>query len=118
METTIHPDVKTYYGRYWAASMEASAPDGPVSLIFLWNEDDADRLAENMIGHALQQRRSKSPLTVFFATTDVDSEYYLSVHNDTGEVLLELPGRKPVRTVASCLEEFIDALAPNPPPPR
>lgn len=111
----VHPDIKAYFGRYWAAGMHAAAPDGPVQLMFLWNDDDVRRLTENLLGHALAQQQSKSPFSVFFATTSEDSEYFLTVRNDTGEVQLELPGRKPVRTVAPNLAGFLESLAPMPP---
>ena len=116
LETPIHPDVQAYFGRYWAASMAAAAPDGPVSLIFLWNEDDIARLTENLIGHALAQRRARAPFSIFFATTTESSDYFLAVRNDTGEVQLELPGRKAVRTVAPNLATFLEELSPAPPP--
>lgn len=112
LETEIHPDIKAYYGEFWSGNLEAEAPDGHVSLILLWNPDDADRLIENQIGHALVNRRSKSPLSLFFACTEPESDLILTVRNDTGEVLLERPGYKPLRTVADSLSEFLDLLAP------
>lgn len=115
LETTIHPDIKAYYGSYWSGGLEADAPQGHVSLILLWNPQDAERLIANLIGHALAKQRSRSPLSVFFACTEVDSELFLSVANDTGEVLLEKPGHKPVEVVAENLASFIDTLVPAPP---
>lgn len=115
LEFPIHPDVKRYYGRYWSAGLEAEAPDGHVSLIFLWNAEDVGRLTENLIGHALAKRRARSGFSVFFACTEPDSELFLSVDNDTGAVLLETPGHRPVRRVADDLASFIGALDPAPP---
>ena len=112
LETEIHPDIKAYFGGWWSGNLNAEAPDGPVSLILLWNPDDARRLIENQIGHALVNRRSKGPLSLFFACTEPDSDLILTVCNDTGEVLLERPGHKPLRTVAGSLAEFLDLLAP------
>lgn len=112
LETDIHPDIKSYYGAFWSGNLEAEAPDGHVSLIMLWNPADADRLIENQIGHALVNRRSKSPLSLFFACTEPDSDLILTVRNDSGEVLLERPGYKPLRSVAGSLAEFLDLLAP------
>jgi SecY interacting protein Syd len=112
LELPIHPDIKSYYGRYWSGNLETRAPDGHVSLLQLWNEEDADRLVENLIGHALAKRRSRSPFTVFFACTEPDSELFLSIDNDSGQVLLEAPGRKPLRVVASRLAGFLDTLMP------
>lgn len=115
LEVPIHPDVKTFYGRYWSGGLEAEADEGHVSLLLLWNPDDAERLIENLIGHALAQRRARAPLSIFFACTEADSELFLSVDNATGQVLLEAPGRRPLRTVAARLADFIDGLRPASP---
>lgn len=115
LETTIHDDIKAYYGRYWSGGLEATAQEGHVSLILLWNPADAERLVENLIGHALAKRRVRAPFTVFFACTEPDSELFLSVDNATGEVVLEAPGSKPIRTVAPSLTVFLRGLVPAAP---
>ena len=112
LELELHADIKTYYGRWWSAHIDARAPDGPVSLILLWNMDDAEQLMENLIGHALAKRRQRAPFTAFFANTDTDSDYFLSVDNATGQVLLDQPGRPPLRVVADSLASFLDSLEP------
>ncbi len=115
LEFPIHEDVRRYYGRYWSGGLEAEAPEGHVSLLLLWNGEDADRLVENLIGHALAKRRARSPFTVFFACTEPDSDLFLSIDNDTGCILLEEPGRPPRREVAPTLADFLTTLAPAPP---
>jgi SecY interacting protein Syd len=115
LETTIHPDVKAYYGAYWSAGLEASAVEGHVSLIMLWNPADGERLVENLIGHALAKRRARAPFTVFFACTEPESDLFLSVDNASGEVVLEVPGGKVQRTVAPSLTVFLRGLVPAPP---
>jgi len=115
LERNIHEDTKTYYASYYSGGLEADSPDGPVSLIQLWNDEDTERLIENLLGHYLAQTRAKAPFSVFFALTDVDSEMFLTVDNNTGHVLLERPGYRPVRTVASSLAEFLATLTPAPP---
>ena len=67
LETTLHPSIHGYYTRYWFPPVPALADDGQLELIGMWNEDDFESLQSNIIGHALQQRRRKLPLTVFFA---------------------------------------------------
>ena len=62
--------------------------------------------------HALAKRQQRSPFTAFFANTDPDSDYFLSVDNATGQVLLEQPGRPPLRVVADNLASFLDSLEP------
>lgn len=115
LETTIHADIKAYYGAYWSGGLEAVASEGHVSLILLWNQADAERLTENLIGHALAKQRARAPYSVFFACTEANSELFLSVANDTGQVLLERPGHKPLRTVADSLATFIEGLTPASP---
>jgi SecY interacting protein Syd len=113
LELQIHPDVKEYFGSFWSGSLEATCKEGHVSLIQLWNQSDFDRLIENLIGHALAKGRLKQPFTVFFATTEPDSEFFLSVDNDTGAVLLEEPGLSPRKEVDACLADFIRRLEPS-----
>jgi|GEM_PF-469198 len=112
LELTIHPTIKTHYSRYWSGHLEAQAPQGPVSLIYLWNEEDAQRLIENLIGHAVACRQNRVPFSAFFACTDLDSDYYLTVNNDTGQVQLETPGKRPIRTVCDSLDQFYQWLVP------
>ncbi len=115
LEAPIHADIKAYYGAFWSGGLEATAQDGHVSLILLWNPSDAERLVENLIGHALAKRRARTPFTVFFACTEPESDLFLSVDNTSGEVVLEAPGAKPLRTVAPSLTVFLRGLAPAAP---
>ena len=112
LETPIHEDFKAYYSSFWSGTLECTAPEGHVSLLQLWNLSDVDRLVENMIGHVLGQRRARAPLTLFIACTEADSDLILSVENATGAVLLERPGRKPLRTAASSITELLERLQP------
>lgn len=115
LRITVHPDIKEYFGAFWSGGLEAEAPEGHVSLILLWNDRDRERLIENLLGHAIAKQRARSGFSVFFACTEVDSELFLSIDNETGMVLLEKPGHKPVRQVADSLADFIVQLVPAPP---
>ena len=115
LETSIHPDIKAYYGAYWSGGLEATAPDGHVSLLFLWNPADCERLIENLIGHAIAKQRAKAPFSVFFACTEPESDLFLAVDNTTGAVTLERPGYAPLRQVAESLGEFLAGLEPASP---
>ena len=115
LEQPIHEDIKAYYGAYWSGGLEATAVEGHVSLILLWNPADSERLVENLIGHALAKRRARMPFTVFFACTEPDSDLFLSVDNRTGAVMLEAPGGRIVRSVAPSLTVFLRGLAPAAP---
>ncbi len=111
LDVEIHPDIKSFYGSYWGSAMEFEAAEGGVSLIQIWNDDDFDRLTENIIGHAMAKQRIHAPLTIFIACTDED-ELMLSVDNETGCVVLEEPGSQPIREISPSLEEFLDRLQP------
>ena len=120
LDREVHPDIKTYYGAYWSAGLEAEAREGHVSLLFLWNQEDIARLNENLIGHAFSLglragRKPRRPMSIFFACTDPESELFLSIDNDSGTVLLERPGGRNVRQVADSLAGFLEELVPAPP---
>ncbi len=117
LDVEIHPDVKSFYGSYWGSAMAFEAAEGGVSLIQIWNDDDFDRLAENIIGHAMAKQRIKAPLTIFIASTD-EGELMLSVDNETGRVVLEEPGSQPIREISPSLAEFLDGLEPVADPER
>ncbi|XOV87113.1 MAG: SecY-interacting protein Syd [Pseudomonadota bacterium] len=117
LECNIHPDIQAFYGSFWSGSFEARSMEGHVSLIQLWNEEDFDRLIANLIGHALAKQRARLPFTVFFATTEPESELFLSIENETGYILLEEPGRPPVKRVEDNLARFLRRLDPIDSPP-
>ena len=108
----IHPDICAFYGSYWAGILEATSSEGHLSLIQLWNQEDFDRLIANLIGHYMAKQRVKQPYTVFFANTELDSEFFLSIDNKTGKILLEEPGKPPVREIESDIATFLDRLTP------
>lgn len=111
LDVEIHPDIKTFYGSHWGSAMELEAAEGGVTLIQIWNDDDFDRLVENILGHAMAKQRIKAPLTIFIACTD-EGEHMLSVENKTGRVVLEEPGSLPIREISPSLVELLDRLNP------
>lgn len=118
LELLVHRDIKAYFGSFWSATLEANAEEGPVSLIQLWNEQDFDRLIENLIGHAIAKKRSRQPMTVFVANTAPDSEYFLSIDNTTGTLVLEDPAKGVVKEVETSIRVFLDRLIPDLDPPK
>ena len=117
IEASIHPDIVNYYSSYWSGTLETDSREGRVSLIQLWNQDDFERLMANLVGHALNKIRAKHPYTVFFATTEPNSELFLSIDNSSGTVLLEEPGKAPIREVESDISTFLNRLEPKLRPP-
>lgn len=112
LEVSVHPDLIAFYSRYWSDPLPARSSDGELSLLQVWNDDDMERLRSNLIGHALMLRKQKRPLTFFFACTEPDGDYFLSIDNETGVVLLEQPGKKPLRKLADSLADYLDTLEP------
>ncbi|NKC00752.1 MAG: hypothetical protein GKR90_19965 [Pseudomonadales bacterium] len=111
IEHEVHPDIKTYFGKYWADNISLQAPDGPCSILFIWSPQDLDRLIENLIGHAFACQVNKTPFSVFFACTEDPDDYYLTVNNDTGVIQLETPAKPPIREIAPNLATFLDSLS-------
>jgi SecY interacting protein Syd len=116
-EVPIHADIQNFYSSFWSGSLQGKTDEGPLSLIQLWNEEDFERLVQNLVGHLFMKVRSKQPFTVFFATTEEDSELFLSIDNATGTVLLEEPGKPPLREVESDIATFLNRLEPDTSPP-
>jgi len=109
---SLHEDIKTYFGSYYSDPVYAQSKEGPLCLLQIWNERDYGRLVENLVGHYLMKKSRKDPLTVFFATAEDGSELFLSIDNSDGRILLEDPGRGPIREVESDLTTFLNRLEP------
>jgi len=112
----IHPDIKIWYSQYWSDPLPASCSEGDLSLLFVWNEADCERLRSNLVGHLLNKQKLKHRPTLFFACTEPDGNQFLSIDNETGEVWLEEPGKQPQRKLANSLSDFITDLTAMPIP--
>ena len=77
----------------------------------IWNDDDAERLQQNLIGHVLMKRQLKQPETLFFALTD-EEDFIVSVDNASGQVVLEQVGKPAQQVLAQDLAEFLATLQP------
>jgi SecY interacting protein Syd len=113
LETDLHPDFGAYFGRYWSDPLPAAGLYGRVELLQLWNAEDQERLVANQIGHVLQARRARRPLTLFFACTD-DPDLLYSLDNASGEVLREALRERSARVIAGSLAEFLAGLRAEP----
>ncbi len=108
LEVPLHLDVLSYYGSYWSGALPVTWEGSDFELLQLWNEQDLDNLISNLIGHALEKRRIRQPLSIFFAV--VDDARFLSVQNDGGQVLLETLGTFHPEEIAASLGEFLGRL--------
>lgn len=112
LEVELHPDLITFYSRYWSDPLPAQAPDGELLLLQVWNEEDLERLRGNLIGHALDKQRRRLPLTWFVAIAQPDDDLVISLNNDDGSIWLEKPGKAPHYRLADSLADFIRDLTP------
>jgi len=113
MSITLHPDYCALFTRYYSANLTAVAEQGQCELLQVWNDEDFERLQQNLIGHLLMKQRLKQAPTLFFGLTD-EEDFILSIINDTGEVALEQVGKEPQQILASSLAEFLASLTPAP----
>lgn len=111
LDIQIHPDFCEYFSAYWGMGWRAEAQQGVCELLQVWNDEDFDRLQENLIGHVMMKRRLKQPITLFFALTD-DENFILSIDNGSGAVVLEPVGKEAKSEVAPNLATFLDSLVP------
>jgi SecY interacting protein Syd len=93
--------------------MQAKAAQGACELLQVWNEEDFERLQQNLIGHLLMKQRLKQSPSLFFGLTD-EEDFILTVINDTGEVALEQVGKPAQEILAPTLAHFIAQLSPTP----
>lgn len=111
LDFKIHQDVISFYSAYWSNNLDAKTGKGDLQLLQPWNQDDFERLQQNLIGHILMKRRLKQPETLFIALTD-DDDFILTVDNISGEVMLEQVGLIPKEVIAPNLADFIQSLQP------
>ncbi|OZG72501.1 SecY-interacting protein [Hahella sp. CCB-MM4] len=107
LETRLHQDIKDYYGSFWSDGIDCTSPAGEIHLLQVWNDADMEILKQNLLGHAFMKLKKKQPLTLFFGVGQGDE--ILVIDNSTGEVYLEIPGRRPHRKLADNLAQFINA---------
>ncbi|CAM3627757.1 SecY-interacting protein [Parendozoicomonas haliclonae] len=109
LNLALHPDLKSYYASFYSYHLSARSEDGDLELLQVWNQEDFNRLQENLIGHAMMKRKRRQPETFFIAVTD-DDEIIISVINESGEVWAERVGQNPHRKLADSIPAFIHSL--------
>ena len=113
LEMELHPDLSAYFGHWYAGPLAFSFKGLRVEPVLPWNQADFERLQENLIGHALMQRRLRLTPTFFLAATRLDS-HLISLDNQSGAVLFERVGRAENRKLAPDLATFLGRLEPLP----
>ncbi len=110
IEIPFHPDLHTYYSSFWSNGICVEHCEVEFSLIQIWNEDDQERLKENILGHCFAKLKARQALTLFIGCAD--NNEILSIENETGKVIIERPGQKGSKLVAEDLESFLISASP------
>jgi len=111
LELSFRDDFKQFYGSFWSNGICVEREDINFSLIQIWNEEDQEKLKENILGHAFAKLKSKQPLSYFIGCTFGDD--VVCIDHESGEVVLEKPGRKAHKVLAPTLEAFLLSLHPT-----
>ena len=111
LELTFRDEFKQFYGSFWSNGICVERDDINFSLIQIWNEEDREKLKENILGHCFAKLKAKQPLSYFIGCTFGDD--IICVDHTTGEVILEKPGRKAHKILAPSLEAFLLSLQPT-----
>ena len=111
LDMVLHPDLSSFYGHWYAGALAFSFKGLRVEPVLAWNLDDFARLQENLIGHALMQRRLRLAPTLFLAATRQES-HLVSLDNLSGAVLLERVGRAENQLLTPDLASFLARLEP------
>jgi len=111
LELRFRDDFKQFYGSFWSNGICVEREDINFSLIQIWNEEDQEKLKENILGHAFAKLKSKQPLSYFIGCTF--GEDVICIDHESGEVVLEKPGRKTHKVLAPSLEVFLLSLSPT-----
>jgi SecY interacting protein Syd len=101
----LHPDVRAFYGSFWGWGGDGRHSGEPVSLRVAWNPNDLARIKRGLVEHLAVCAAHPTPPTVYVANTA--SDWFFSVDNATGEVLLEEPGHPRLQVVAPSLARFL-----------
>lgn len=106
VEIALQPSVVAWYTSQFAADMAVSFRGQSVTLLQVWNEEDFQRVQENLIGHLIMKRRLKQTPTLFIGATDHDTEI-ISVDNLTGQVIREGLGSKKRKVLTENVADFL-----------
>lgn len=111
IEIKFHADIHSFYSSFWSNGIRVEHPSVDFALIQTWNEEDQENLKENILGHCFAKLKARLPLTIFIGCTD--NNEVISIDNESGEIVLERPGKKAHKILATDLESFLLSLTPT-----
>ncbi|CAH9063872.1 Protein Syd [Pseudoalteromonas holothuriae] len=98
-----------YYSSFFAGNIVGEIDGHKIELLQAWNQDDFERLQQNITGHVLMKRKLKQQDTIFIGLTEQD-DLLLTVTLNTGEVCLEYVGKPPHHVLATSLDDFLQQV--------
>ncbi|WOT04256.1 SecY-interacting protein [Shewanella youngdeokensis] len=116
LELSLHPDLSTFYGSYFAAPLMFDSRWGTGELLQVWSATDFDYLQQNIIGHLMMKKKLKQEPTWFVGVLD-DEDKMITVNNTDGSVWIEIPGKVQSHKLADSLNSFISELSTRVAPP-
>ncbi len=108
LEIELPKDCDEYFGHFWSGAIPVIWGARPFELLQLWNHDEENNLMHNILGHSLEKKRVREPLTVFFGL--VDDARFLSVDANSGAVMLEEVGGGRPEEVAADLASLLSSV--------
>lgn len=105
LELPFPAELRAFYSHFWSGSITVGWEERNFELLQLWNREDEDNLMHNFLGHALEKKRAREALTLFFGV--VDDARFLSCDVATGAVMLEEVGGSKPQQVAEGLEDLL-----------
>ncbi|MCF6436353.1 MULTISPECIES: SecY-interacting protein [Pseudoalteromonas] len=109
LECTFPDELDEYYSTFFAGNVVAKVDGHQIELLQAWNQEDYERLQQNITGHVLMKRKLKQEETVFIGLTEQD-DLLLCVKLNSGEVCLEYVGKPPHHVLAPSLAEFLQQV--------
>lgn len=111
LEFSFHNDIKQFYGSFWSNGVSVEREDINFNLIQIWNEEDEQQLLENMLGHIFAKIKAKLPISFFIGCGF--GEDVICLEQETGQIVIEQPGKKVQKVLAPNLESFLISLTPT-----
>ncbi|CAM4306091.1 SecY-interacting protein [Pseudoalteromonas byunsanensis] len=110
LECAFPTALDEYYSSFFAGNIVGTIEGHQVELLQAWNQEDYERLQQNITGHVLMKRKLKQEETVFIGLTEQD-DLLLSVKLNSGEVCLEYVGKPPHHVLAPDLADFLQQVS-------
>ncbi|MGL5949623.1 MAG: SecY-interacting protein Syd [Aeromonas sp.] len=88
LSITLHPSVPALLASFYHPPLVAYFRGLALELLLVADEQDVERLKENLLGHVLMQQQLKRPISLFIASTR-HNDGLVALDNRTGAVVFE-----------------------------